>query len=234
MPVILAIETSTEVCSVALSYQDEVIELFETVQRQHANVILTLIETALAEFNLTLQQLDAIAFSCGPGSFTGIRVAASVVQGLAFAAQLPVIPISSLQVCAQSAYAKLGAKNVLVAIDARMQDIYWGMYYLDDQGIMQAIAVDILCKPEQVKFPEETYHWIGVGNAWEIYQKELSLACNKLVSAIEPSIVPHARELIKLASSLFQQGKWVSAEEALPVYLRDANSWKKISEQGSN
>jgi tRNA threonylcarbamoyladenosine biosynthesis protein TsaB len=251
-PKILAIETSTEVCSVALTYDDNVTELFETVQRQHAHVILTMIETLLAKFNLSLEQLDAIAFGCGPGSFTGLRVAASVVQALAFAAELPVIPVSSLQTCAQSAHSELAAEKVLLAVDARMQDIYWGAYRLDEQGLMQAIFPDTLCKPEaakcpdeskdlsslpqtreraRVRAPEEAPHWTAVGNAWEIYQKELSSSCSNCVDRIEPNIIPHAKDLLKLAIALLQQGKWLPAEEALPVYLRGANAWKKVSEQ---
>src|SRR4051812_31549034 len=121
---ILAIDTSTDACSAALLINGIVREKFRLAQRQHVQLILPLIHELLLEANLTLKQLDAIAFGCGPGSFTGLRIAASVMQGLAYAIDLPVIAVSSLQALAQGVYREFSANNVIVTMDAHMQSCY--------------------------------------------------------------------------------------------------------------
>ena len=125
---LLAFDTSSTTCSVALLLNDEIIEKNQTALMQQAQLIFPMIDTLLKSKNLKINQLDGIAFGCGPGSFTGVRIATSVAQGLAYAAKLPLIPVSSLAALAQAAYEDLRWEKLVVAVDARIQEIYWGAF----------------------------------------------------------------------------------------------------------
>ncbi|MGB6976647.1 MAG: tRNA (adenosine(37)-N6)-threonylcarbamoyltransferase complex dimerization subunit type 1 TsaB [Gammaproteobacteria bacterium] len=222
---ILAIETSSDACSAALWHDGQNEEQYRLAPMQHTELLLPMIEALLSAAKISLTQLDALAFGCGPGSFTGLRIAASVVQALGFTLNLPVVPVSTLQTTAQGAYREWGAKNILVAFDARRGEIYWGVYRLMD-GFMQAVIPDHLSAASQIPVIDETVLWLGVGDAWEIYA-DLSPALAEKLSQIEANFKPHARDVAELAKTLFAAGKYVTAEHALPVYLRDANLWKK-------
>lgn len=227
---ILAIETSTDVCSVAVLYDKEVLQRHDRVPRQHGRVILSWIESLLAEAGLTLTQLDTIAFSKGPGSFTGIRIAASVVQGLAFAADLSVVSVSSLNALAQTAYKEMSCNQVLIAQDARMNEVYWGVYRLNKtNSIMEASIEDQLCYPKDIAVPEITSGWFAAGQAWNVYP-ELKQEC-QWIDRIDADLYPHARDVAKIGMDLFNKGLSLAPEAALPVYLRPHNTWKKINEQ---
>ncbi len=230
MSKLLAIDTSTDACSAAMMIGDDIKELFQLTQRQHGQYILPMIDQLLAEAGILVTQLDAIAFGCGPGSFTGIRIASSVVQGIAFGANLPVIPISTLQAMAQGAYEDLDASHVLVALDARMQDVYWAGYTLGENDLMKPVIAEQLCKPADVTLPHQ-YSWLGVGDGWDVYRKELSDRCNHWIKEIKAEFFPHAKWVAKLAKADFIQKKYVIPEQASPVYLRGAGVWKKLSEQ---
>lgn len=201
---ILALETATNACSVALLINDSVSEKYQLAAREHTKLILPMVESLLAEAALQLSGLDAIAFGCGPGSFTGVRIAAGIVQGLAFGADLPVLPISSLRALAQTAYREVEAKKVIAAFDARMQEVYWGGYTIDDNDLMQEVIKDSLSKPEDIELPKDD-GWFRTGDGWG-----LSGA----------TIYPHAREVAKLGSVDYLAGKALAADKALPVYLR--------------
>ena len=220
MTKILALDLSTAACSVAIAVNDEIYEQHQIVAQQHAQLILPIIQSLLAEADLALAQLDAIAFGCGPGSFTGLRLAAGVTQGLAFGADLPVIPISSLQVLAQTAYRELHVTQVISALDARMQEVYWGAYQFDD-NLMIAVIPDSLCQPANVSMPE-IGNWVGVGDAWLTYELLGSKSNN-----IGPEVYPHARDLLTLATAAWAANKVVAPEQALPVYLRAKTTWSK-------
>lgn len=215
---ILAIETSTDACSVALHNGNKIIDRFAIAPQQHTKIILPMIQELLTETKLTLKQLDAIAFGCGPGSFTGARLAASITQGIALGANLPVLQISSLRALAQETLVELGKTKVYVAQDARMQEIYWGEYQVDPNGIMQAITPDQLMSPMQIK-NIVNYDFACVGQAWKIYRDILSERCN--MYQIEFKIYPQAKYLAQIAASDFAKGLAVSPEEALPTYLRE-------------
>jgi tRNA threonylcarbamoyladenosine biosynthesis protein TsaB len=222
-PKILAIDTSTDACSAALSLDNNcTLQRFVVSPREHTKLILNMVNELLLEAQIELKQLDAIAFGYGPGSFTGIRLAASVVQGLAFAANIPVIKISSLRTLAQEAFIELNKINILVAQDARMHEIYFGEYTIDSAGIMQAITPDKLIAPKQM---QKTYDmsYVGIGNAWEIYNDILLNTCN--ISYIKVKIYPQASYMIQLAISDFAKGLAVSVKEALPIYLREEVAW---------
>lgn len=225
---ILALDGSVDACSVALMIGQQVTERYESTARQHANFLLPMVDSLLSEVALDLQQLDAIAVACGPGNFTGVRIAVSIAQGLAFAANLPVVMVSTLQALAQGAYKNYGATKVLVALDARMQQIYWGAYSLGADGLMQALQEDQLCAPNQVTAPSSIdKDWVMVGNALSEYSEVLQPFCQLLNHQYPLLTSPNARDVAMIAQVYFSQGRAVSPELALPVYLRDQNAWKK-------
>jgi len=149
---LLAIETATETCSVALSMNGDVQQLFKHAPRQHAELILPWVKQLLAEAEIGFAAVDAIAFSRGPGSFTSLRIGIGVVQGLAWASECPVIPVSSLAATAQAA-TEQGITSALVALDARMNEVFTGLFRLNDNGIMTAVDQERVCGPELVQVP---------------------------------------------------------------------------------
>lgn len=223
---LLAIDTSTEACSAALSIAGEVHERYEIAPRGHTQLILPMVETLLSDAGLTLSKLDALAFGCGPGSFTGVRIAASVAQGLAFGANLPVVPVSSLAALAQGSYADKGAQRVLAAIDARMNEVYWGAYQCDDDGLMRLQGIEWLAAPEDVPLPEAEA-WFGAGSGWESYADILQGRLSGIADGYEATRYPRARDVARLGCDGFKRGLAITAEHALPVYLRNEVAWKK-------
>jgi tRNA threonylcarbamoyladenosine biosynthesis protein TsaB len=222
MTKILAIDTSTDACSAALLSGNKNLHRFVVAAKQHTKLILPMIHDLLTEAQLDLNQLDTIAFGCGPGSFTGVRLAASVTQGLAFVANIPVVKISSLRTLAQEVFVELGKEKILVAQDARMQEIYWGEYQIESAGIMQPTIPDQLLAPKQVKAVSDK-SFTGVGNGWKNYNDILIKRCN--IPLIESKIYPQAQYMAQLAAADFIKGLTVSTQEAQPIYLREEVAW---------
>lgn len=222
---LLAIDTTEEACSAALSIDGVLIERFELAPRRHSELVLPMMDTLLAEAGLSLRGLDALAFGRGPGSFTGVRIAASVIQGAAFGADLPVVPVSSLQALAQGAWRSSRAAAVLSALDARMSEVYWGAYRADHSGIMRAAIDECVCAPETVPVPTG-HDWHAVGSGWGSYQAVLSTRCTPR-AAVDGTAQVHAQDVATLAAALFVEGAGVPAEQALPVYLRNEVAWAK-------
>lgn len=220
---ILALDTSSTACSVALLVDDKMSFLHRVIPLQQAQSILPMIHELLSLNKLALNQLDAIAFGCGPGSFTGVRIATAVTQGLAYALNLPVIPISSLAALAQSSYRELGWKKLCVAVDARIQEVYWGAYEVGEHDLVKLVGYEKVCAPAEVSLPEGE-SWNGVGNAWEIYAQQMGYT----PQAIDSSRLPTAQGVLELAKLKYNQKEWVKAENALPVYLRDSVAKKSI------
>lgn len=214
---ILALETAGETCSVALLEGDALIERFETTPRRQTERILPLVREVLAQAQCSLTQMDAIAFGQGPGSFTGVRVAAAVTQGLAFAADLPVVGVSTLAACAATAYQQEPHPWIVASFDARMGQLYLGAYQYRQAQFVPILA-DGLYDPEQLPFLPEREWWL-VGNGTERYQKTLSQQYHS--DRVSRDVQPRASAVARLALSSVQAGKTVSAELAQPVYLRD-------------
>jgi tRNA threonylcarbamoyladenosine biosynthesis protein TsaB len=213
---ILAIETSTNACSVALLI-DNVIQASHLIApMQQAKLILPMIEERLQSANIWLNQLDALAFGCGPGSFTGVRIATSVMQGLAYASAVPLISVSSLAAVAQAAYTDLGWEKLFVAMDARISEVYAGAYQINDAGIAELLGEEAVSAPEQMVIPEGS-DWYAVGNGWEVYQAQLSYK----PIAQDTTRLPTASAVAVLAKDKFQKGDFVAPGAALPVYLRN-------------
>jgi len=225
---ILAIETATEACSAALLIDNEVIERFKVAPREHGDLILPMVDELLHEAGIPLTQLDALAFGRGPGSFTGVRMATGVVQGLAFSADLPVAAVSTLSAVAQQVVAEVGDKTIYCALDARMGEVYWCEYKVLN-GCLQAVSDEKVIAPNRLQVEPVTAA-IGIGHGWDTYGEELSQIVQTGQLDLLPAALPRAREVAQLARNMVENGQLVSAENALPVYLRD-NVAKKKAQQ---
>lgn len=216
MTTLLALDTATEACSVALLHDGNVLSHYEVIPRLHAQRLLPMIKDLLAEAGVTLSALDAIAFGRGPGAFTGVRIAIGVVQGLAFALERPVLPVSNLAVLAQRAWRESGARQIASAIDARMDEVYWGCYR-ETGGEMRLAGIEAVLPPEQVALPDDaTGEWFGAGTGWG-YAQRIAVK----VAGSDPQLLPHAQDLLTLATFAWERGEAVVADQAQPVYLRD-------------
>jgi tRNA threonylcarbamoyladenosine biosynthesis protein TsaB len=211
---LLALDTSTDACTAAVWVDGAVHEQFEFAQQSAR--ILPMVDAVLAEAGLTLTQLDAIAFGRGPGSFTGLRIAAGVVQGLAFGADLPVVPVSSLAALAQGQ----NAARVLAAFDARIHQVYWGAYVCNAGGIAELQGEEGVHSPDKIPLPKGS-DWIGAGSGWDQYADVLLKHLSGHATDWRKQCFPHARDVAVLGASDFRFGKVVAPELALPVYLRD-------------
>lgn len=220
MPRILAIDTSTAACSAALLLDNEIKETFVIEPQQHTRLILAMLDKLLTEAALKPVQLDAIAFTCGPGSFTGLRIAAGVVKGIAFGLSLPVIPISTLLALAQSAYRLKGWTHIISALDARMGEVYWASLKYNKNNKWVFEHAEQLIKPEQMPVATDSA-WYGVGDAWLSYGEVLQAGMGKRLIEVDAEIYPHAYDVALLAAEAYAAGQMVTAEQALPVYLRD-------------
>ena len=236
---LLALDTSTEACSVALLYNGEKTYLNELAQRTHAKRILPMVDEILTDSGLKLNQLDALAFGRGPGSFTGVRVGAAIAQGLALGADLPVIPISNLTAMAQAAFELYQAENVAAAIDARMNEVYFSQLVREkkctDFGqffIWKNLIPEQVCSPEKalVQLANSTALNIAtstalrVGTGWNAYAQFATKGLTG--SDIE---LPDARYMLELARVEWLQQKTISALEIEPIYLRNEVTWKKLA-----
>ena len=217
MTKILAFDTATAACSVALWLDGEIKAAFEVAPRQHANLLLPMIDGLLQASSLSLADCDAVAFGCGPGSFMGLRIAAGTAQGLAFGAGIPVVPVSSLRALAQMAFWQNQLNTVLAGWDARMNQIYWGVYAAKE-GSMEAVINDQLSGPTEVSVPSG--ECCAAGNAWEIYAEALPFAIGKLLPP-KQACYPHAKAIAFLAANAFERGKAIDPEAIELLYLRN-------------
>jgi len=216
---LLAIETATEACSAALYVDGSVSARYEVAPRRHTQLILPMCDTLIAEAGITLSQLDAIAFGRGPGSFTGLRIAAGVVQGVAFAWDLPVLPVSTLATVAQEAMHVHDSPNILATIDARMKELYWGYYRRDVEGLAHLCSAEGVGRPE--KMPIMSGSWFGAGTGWRAHPDALKSRIGESLIGCHESLLPKAQYAIPLARALYDRGGAVTASQAVPVYLRD-------------
>ncbi|MFN4055622.1 MAG: tRNA (adenosine(37)-N6)-threonylcarbamoyltransferase complex dimerization subunit type 1 TsaB [Alishewanella aestuarii] len=226
----LALDTSTEACSVALALDGQILALDEVCPQQHSKRILPMLQQLLADAGVSLHQLDGIIFGRGPGSFTGVRIGVSVAQGLAFGADLPVFGVSTLAAMAQAAAIQQNATEVIAAIDARMAEVYIAAFTLDEAGLMQAITPEIAAKPaalpEVLTSLSFTSQVLGVGTGWQTYPQALQQLAPALIA--DSILYPSAQFMLPFASRAWQQQLFVSAEQAEPVYVRDEVTWQKL------
>ncbi|ARN75366.1 tRNA (adenosine(37)-N6)-threonylcarbamoyltransferase complex dimerization subunit type 1 TsaB [Oceanicoccus sagamiensis] len=226
---LLALDCSTEACSVALldtSAGIELVEKTEPAARQHTQRLLPLVDDLLTETGVSLAQLDAIAFGRGPGSFTGLRICLGAVQGLAFGADVPVVPVSTLAALAQTAVnAGHSSPTILSTLDARMDEIYWALYRVQEQGV-ELLGQERLSAPEQLldRHSADLGATIAVGSGYH-YRDRIAVASQ--FKLWDGALLPSAAAIAQLAQRDYLQGKTCQADEALPTYLRDEVAWQK-------
>ena len=215
---LLAIETSTEACSAAILLDGELVEKYAFAPRKHAELILSMVEQLLTETGTRLTDLDTLAFGRGPGAFTGVRIATGVIQGLAYAADLPVIPVSTLAALAQGTDHR--DHTLLSAIDARMGEVYWGLFTIGSNGIALPCSEEQVCRPELLDITE--YGDIfGVGSGWQSYHEILADKLGNHITGFDGDCFPRAASIAAIAADMFTSEGMVTAAEALPVYLRN-------------
>lgn len=223
MPNILAIETATEACSAALSIDGRIIERSEIAPRRHAELILPMIESLLAEAGLARAQLDGIAVGRGPGAFTGVRLAIAVTQGLALALDVPIVPVSSLAVLAQDA--PDAGVSILAVIDARMGEVYAGAFRRGADGLVEAIGEESVGQASALTLPRQVHasgrQWCVVGTGWDAYRDALAARLPAAPFFADGARFPQAGAVARLTVPQFAAGRGVAPEQALPVYLRD-------------
>ncbi|WP_068547132.1 tRNA (adenosine(37)-N6)-threonylcarbamoyltransferase complex dimerization subunit type 1 TsaB [Thalassotalea crassostreae] len=236
----LAIDASTEACSVALRFNDKTYSRYELCPQSHSLMLLPMVDEVLKEAGVKLNQLDGLVYGRGPGSFTGVRIGIGVAQGLAFAANLPVVGVSTLQAMAQAAYMKHGQSLVLSAIDARMSETYSGLFRLDQNNLMQAVVDEVVMAPEKLhdhfvehySKPQDSASapsatkLNGVGSAWNAYAEQLANIGD--ININDDIEFPTAEAMLEIGAIALDNGDGVSAEHAQPVYLRDTVTWKKL------
>ena len=236
MSKLIALEASSDACSVALLLDEKVYALHELAPRSHAQRLLPMVQQLLLEHSVSLKDLDAIAFGRGPGSFTGLRIAAGVTQGLAFGTDLPVVAVSTLEALVKGVQRQGVTKGlVLPLIDARMEEVYSALYQFDDSHNYKPIAEERVCKPADIPFLEslkkaEKLTLLGSGS--NLLFDALNSAGIKHFEYDEHAL-PHAQDLIRIAEQKLLDGETLSAEQAIPVYLRGASAWKKSDQQKS-
>ncbi len=228
MTKLLAIDASADACSVALSIDGKIYELFEVAPRLHARILLTMINDLLADHSVKIFDLDMIAYARGPGSFTGLRIAAGIVQGMAFAAHLPVVPVSTLATLAQRA-SRHSDELCLLALDARMDEVYWACYRMK-QGFVSLVGEEKISRPENMnpqEFMGSEKNWLGVGEGWHLmdrFREDVRVGATNIIQ----DLYPHAADVASLALHYLACDPDVALppERALPVYLRDKTAWK--------
>jgi tRNA threonylcarbamoyladenosine biosynthesis protein TsaB len=214
---ILSIETATEACSAALLLGDRCYEHFEIAPRKQAERILPMVDSLLVAHGLSLRDLDALAVGRGPGSFTGVRLEVSVAQGLAYGADLPISGISTLCALAQQAIRTLETNRVVVALDARMSEVYWAVFE-NQNGFAVPVTQERVSPPEEVSL-EEGVACVGIGSGWSTY-------ADILQAKVKPKTIllgryPRARDIAILGQQAAAKGDLCDAQSLLPVYLRN-------------
>lgn len=224
---LLAFDTSTEFLSLVIYKSGELFTFNENVGQTHSQLILPQIQALLNEAKLTLNALQGIAFGAGPGSFTGVRIAAGVAQGLAFGADLPVVGVCTLKALAEAS----GADKVIACIDARMGEVYFAAYE-KVAGEWQESIVPSLHKPDAVPAVVGK-DWVGVGSGWQTYAEQLNGFYGAQLLNAQPELLPSASAVLKLALPIFASGDAKPASEAQPIYIRNRVALKTAErEQG--
>ena len=212
---ILALDTSTEHCSVALWQDGAVHERAARAGQAHSEMLIGMADAVLAEGGLRLSMLDGIAYGQGPGSFTGLRIACAVAQGLAFPGDIPLSGIGTLHAMALAC----GAARVVCCLDARMQEIYHAAYVRQGDTYIEVSAPRVCAPAAAPQLPGDG--WAGCGSGFAAYRDVLRLRHGAALVSIEDGVYPHARDIARLAAPLFAAGRGVRAEDAVPLYIRD-------------
>jgi tRNA threonylcarbamoyladenosine biosynthesis protein TsaB len=255
---LLALDTATEACSVALWLDGMIVERAELAGREHSSRLPLMVDAVLAEAGIGLRQLDGLVCGIGPGSFAGVRIGVSFIKGMALGLELPVAPVSSLAMLAQAALRESSTATVLAAIDARMGEVYFGGYRAEG-GITRLLGVETVCPPQSVSIPftdpvmhsaagipfssgaqhpeldsqlrgiHETSGWIGVGTGWGAYGEALQRAIGGTPLMIDRTALPHAADGLRLVAAAFEQHA-IDAAGLIPAYLRNNVALTKLEQ----
>jgi len=212
---LLVLDTSTEWCSATLWLDGRIQARRVLAEQRHSSLLLPMVDDLLRESGLGLRQLDGIGYGAGPGSFTGLRIACAVTQGLAFGADLPVVGVSTLESIAEQAQ----ADKVLTVLDARMAEVYWAAYQREEAG-WRAVSAPQLALPESVAIPSGS-DWVGAGNGFAALGAVLRPRLEAGLVRIDDTLMPDAAAMAPLAARAFERGEGLDAALAAPIYLRD-------------
>ena len=212
---LLAFETATEACSVALWFDGEVRERFEIAPRRHAELALPWADALLADAGIARSQLDAIAVGRGPGAFTGVRLAIALGQGIALALDRPLVPVSTLEALAFDA----PGDRVLAAIDARMGEVYLGAFAREGDRL-RALMSETVVAPSQAEVPDSG-HWTAVGTGFSAAEAALQVRLDGRLAQVDTDALPHASAVARLGAAAFSRGEGRPPERVEPAYLRD-------------
>lgn len=218
---LLAIETSSDACSVALLCGTEIQTDHRLAAQQHGRLVLPMIDALMAQSELSINQLDGVVFGRGPGSFTGVRIAVALTQGIALGADIGVIGISTINSIAQGVYRLYGDHSVAISIDARMDEVYFAAYTLHDDSVMSPATQESLCSPSGIPALPEDLKRSWAGSGAQRYSELLSEHYAVPMESIRTDMWPNAYDLISLALPKAQSGELQPAEQASPVYLRN-------------
>jgi len=215
---LLALDTATEACSAALSVDGAVSEIYEVIGRGHADRLLPMADELLQRSGITIKALDAIAFGCGPGGFTGLRIAAGVAQGLAAGIGRPVVPVSDLAALAAGGARHAATERVLACLDARMGQVYWAAFDCSG-GRPVAVSEERLADPADVQ-PPAGAPWFAAGHGFGAHPAMVERLRGRL-SGVAAGLLPRAADVARIAAYEFRAGQGLDAARALPVYLRN-------------
>ncbi len=220
----LALDASTEALSLVLTINGQTYSHFEECPQQHSQKILPLVDALLEKANCRLQDLDVIGFGQGPGSFTGVRISVAIAQGLAYACNLPLVGVSTLQMMAQQAYQETGETEVFSAIDARMGEIYYAQYKLAADSTMELVGKEQVLKPDNLDLNNK--QGVAVGTGWQTYPETLQGIAGMTLN--NDITLPNALYMSASVIKGFVHNQTVEAAQAQPKYVRDTVTWKKL------
>lgn len=224
---LLAFDTSTEFLSIAVARDTDIYRFDTLAGQRHSQLILPEIKKLLEQAQLQLTDLHGLVFGAGPGSFTGVRIAAGVAQGLALGSDLPVLGICTLMALAQASR----ADKVLACLDARMGEVYFAAY-VKQADVWQQVHAPGLYKPDAVPVVQDD-GWIGAGSGWQTYAEILNVRYAGQISEVQPQLMPQASAMLQLALPEFASGKTFGAADAMPIYIRNRVALKTSErEQG--
>ncbi len=220
-PRILALDASTDACSAALLIGEECRERYSVVPRGHARHLIGMADALLQEAGFAVTRLDLLVYGRGPGAFTGVRIGVGVTQGLAFGAECQVYGVSTLEALAEGCRRRWDASRVLVAMDARMGEVYWAACARDaDSALMRVQGEERVSPPDQVRLPPGWGEWTAAGTGWRAYGEPLRGACG-VPAATDDEALPRALDMLPYGVDAYRRGAGAPPEAACPVYLRD-------------
>jgi len=225
---LLAVDTSAQRGSVALAVDDEVIVEHSDEPRSHTRLLEPMMNRLLARAGLRLNHLDGLAYGRGPGSFTGLRITAGVVQGIAWGLDCRVVPVSSLAAMALSVSPERGSVPVASALDARMGEVYWSCYRVSADRTLEVLVDDCLLLPGELSLPSvaDPDSWVGVGTGWQ-YRDAIAESMVSAMTLIDADVMPDAADVARLALPELARGNTVDAVAVQPSYIRDDVGWQK-------